>query len=123
MNDVLNPTLNGSLNRSAKTVNGINGISNINGINENGVNGGKYLAYNNLSSDLAMADTMNPERLRALAETFANYIPKGKLSPAEIQGFLLTRKKEPLRALREVEEWVRSVLEAKEKKAKVVGMQ
>ena len=59
-------------------VNGINGINNINGINKiNGVSGfkgGKYLAYNYLSS----------KTLRALANAFANCIPKGKFSPAKI---------------------------------------
>ncbi len=105
MNGVLNPASNGSLNGSAKAVNAINGINNINGINEiNGVNG-----YS--------------ERLRKLAETFADRIPEGKFSPAEIQGFLLTRKKEPRRALEQVEEWKDAVLEAKEKKAKVIGVQ
>ena len=118
MNGVLGHTSNGSLNGSAKMVNGINGTNNVNGINEingvsgvNGVKGGKYLAYN------------YPEKLRALAETFADHIPEGKFSPAEIQGFLLTRKKEPQRALEQVEEWKDAVLEAKEKKAKVVGVQ
>ncbi|XTI87025.1 P-loop containing nucleoside triphosphate hydrolase protein [Cenococcum geophilum] len=123
MNGVLKPASNGSLNGSAKMVNGINGINNTNGINEingvNGVNGGKHLA----SSDPAMAGTMNPERLKALAETFADHIPEGRFSPAEIQGFLLTRKKEPQRALEQVDEWKDAVLEAKEKKAKVVGVQ
>lgn len=123
MDGLLNTTSNGSLNGSAKMVNGINGINNTNGINEingvNGVKGGKYLA----SSDPAMAGTMSPERLRALAEAFAGHIPEGKFSPAEIQGFLLTRKKEPQRALEQVEEWKDVVLKAKEKKAKVVGVQ
>jgi len=75
---VLKPTLNSSLNGLAEILNGINRIKNINGINEiNGVSGfkgGKYLAYNYLSS----------ERLRALADAFADCIPKGKFLPAEI---------------------------------------
>ena len=75
---MLKPTLNSSLNRLAEMVNGINGINNINGINKiNGVSGfkgGKYLAYNYLSS----------KTLRALADTFANCIPKGKFLLAKI---------------------------------------
>jgi len=59
-------------------VNGINRINNINGINEinrvSGFKGGKYLAYNYLSS----------KTLRALANTFVNCILKGKFSLAEI---------------------------------------
>ena len=78
INGVLKPTSNGSLNGSAEMVNGANGINSINGINEiNGVSGfkgGKYLAYNYLSS----------KTLRALADAFANRIPKGKFSLAEI---------------------------------------
>jgi len=75
---VLKPILNGSFNRLVEIVNRINGINNINGINEiNGVNGfkgGKYLAYNYLFS----------KRLRALAEAFADYIPKGKFLSTKI---------------------------------------
>ncbi|XTI86142.1 P-loop containing nucleoside triphosphate hydrolase protein [Cenococcum geophilum] len=84
INGVLKPAFNSSLNKSAKIVNGINSINNTNSINEingvNGVKGGKYLAF----SDLAIAGTTNPKRLKALAKTFANYIPKGKFLPAEI---------------------------------------
>ena len=75
---MLKPTSNSSLNGSAEMVNGINRINNINSINKiNRVSGfkeGKHLAYNYLSS----------KTLRALANTFANYIPKGKFLPAKI---------------------------------------
>jgi len=78
INSILKPTLNSSLNRSAEIVNKINRINNINSINEinrvNGFKGGKYLAYNYLSS----------KRLRALAKAFANYIPKDKFSLTKI---------------------------------------
>ncbi|XTI90774.1 hypothetical protein V2W45_1493874 [Cenococcum geophilum] len=81
---MLKPTSNSSLNGSAKIVNGINGINNTNSINEingvNGVKGGKYLA----SSNPAIAGTTNSKRLKALAETFADYIPKGKFLLAKI---------------------------------------
>ena len=52
-----------------------------------------------------------------LASEFARRLPADVFTPAEIQGFLLTRKKEPARALREVTVWKDSVLEAREKKA------
>jgi len=59
-------------------VNRINGINNINSINKiNGVSwfkGGKYLAYNYISS----------KTLRVLANAFANRIPKGKFLLAKI---------------------------------------
>ncbi|EKG19064.1 ATPase AAA+ type core [Macrophomina phaseolina MS6] len=66
---------------------------------------------------------LSRDELRHLADEFAAQIPEGKLSPAEIQNFLLTRKKDPERALKEVEEWSQALLEAKEKKAKVVRVQ
>jgi mitochondrial chaperone BCS1 len=40
-----------------------------------------------------------------LATQFAKLLPEGVFSPAEIQGFLLTRKKSPLQAVRDVQEW------------------
>lgn len=56
--------------------------------------------------------------LKETADEFANALPEGKFSPAEVQGFLLTRKKEPKRALAEVAEWREAQLLAKANKAK-----
>jgi len=53
-------------------VNRINRINKINGVS--GFKGGKYLAHNYLSKEI----------LRALANAFANCIPKGKFSLAKI---------------------------------------
>lgn len=50
-------------------------------------------------------DVVDVEQLGKMAEDFASKIPEKTFSPAEIQGFLLTRKKEPVRALAEVEAW------------------
>lgn len=50
-------------------------------------------------------DVLDSEQLSKMAEDFADKIPPGAFSPAEIQGFLLTRKKEPRRALAEVDDW------------------
>ncbi|KAF9737053.1 hypothetical protein PMIN01_04832 [Paraphaeosphaeria minitans] len=50
-------------------------------------------------------DVVQAAQLGAMADEFASKIPAGRFSPAEIQGFLLTRKKEPRRALAEVEAW------------------
>ena len=59
-------------------VNRINRINNINSSNEinrvSGFKGGKYLAYNYFSS----------KTLKALANAFANCIPKGKFLLAKI---------------------------------------
>ena len=56
--------------------------------------------------------------IEAIAIAFADKLPEDTLTPAEIQGFLLTRKKEPRRALEEVETWRDELLEAKKERAK-----
>jgi mitochondrial chaperone BCS1 len=69
------------------------------------------------------ASPFTPGGLEKIADEFANRLPENRVSPAEVQGFLLTRKKEPLRALEEVEKWRDALLEAKEKKVKVLSVQ
>ena len=65
--------------------------------------------------------TERPGRsLEEIATEFARGIPDYKFSPAEIQGFLLKRKKDPEKACREVKAWVKSMMELK---AKVLGVQ
>jgi len=59
--------------------------------------------------------------LKGIADEFADCLPEGKFTPAEIQGFLLTRKKEPKRALAEVVAWRDAQLEAKAAKIKAKG--
>ena len=54
--------------------------------------------------------------LESIAQRFASQLPTLTFSPAEIQGFLLTRKNEPLKALAEVSHWRNKALAAKEKK-------
>ncbi|KAL2037742.1 hypothetical protein N7G274_009467 [Stereocaulon virgatum] len=58
-----------------------------------------------------------PTSIVDLASEFARRLPADIFTPAEVQGYLLTRKKEPARALREVTTWKDYVLEAREKKA------
>ncbi|KAG8529866.1 uncharacterized protein KY384_005347 [Bacidia gigantensis] len=55
--------------------------------------------------------------IEEIAAKFAAAIPEDTLTPAEIQGFLLKHKKEPAKALTDVESWRDRVLAAKEKKA------
>jgi chaperone BCS1 len=43
--------------------------------------------------------------VEVLASRFARLLPEGVFSPAEIQGFLLTRKTSPLKAVKDVKEW------------------
>ncbi|KAK1778348.1 BCS1 N terminal-domain-containing protein [Copromyces sp. CBS 386.78] len=59
--------------------------------------------------------------LQKIAKEFSLKIPATQiLSPAEIQGFLLRRKKDPRRALAEVDKWVEELVKAKESKSKIL---
>lgn len=57
----------------------------------------------------------SPSGIEGIAVQFAHRLPEDKFTPAEIQGFLLTRKKDPMKALEEVETWRDEVLEARQK--------
>ncbi|MCJ1357560.1 MAG: hypothetical protein MMC33_007556 [Icmadophila ericetorum] len=59
------------------------------------------------------------DTLEDIAIKFADHIPESTFTPAEVQGFLLTRKKDPMKALKEVEEWRDNLLEAKASKSKL----
>ena len=59
----------------------------------------------------------SPSSIEGIATQFAERLPEDKFTPAEVQGFLLTRKKEPMKALEEVEAWKDGLLEAKKKKS------
>ena len=65
------------------------------------------------------ATELTSAQLHDIASSFAAKLPEDTFTPAEIQGFLLTRKKEPVRALNEVEAWKVGVLEARKKKKAV----
>lgn len=61
-------------------------------------------------------DVVDPQDLEHMADAFADALPEGRFSPAEIQGFLLTRKKDPRRAVEEVGAWRDGVLERRGKR-------
>lgn len=63
--------------------------------------------------------TLSLNELQTIARDFADLLPDVTFSPAEVQGYLLTRKKEPRRALEEVEEWRDATLKAKEAKSRL----
>ncbi|MCJ1242595.1 hypothetical protein MMC14_010604 [Varicellaria rhodocarpa] len=63
--------------------------------------------------------SISADELSGIAAQFAALLPESTFSPAEIQGFLLTRKKEPRRALAEVTDWRDKLLEAKAAKSKL----
>ncbi|KAL2268607.1 hypothetical protein VTJ83DRAFT_3453 [Remersonia thermophila] len=62
-----------------------------------------------------------PAELSQIASSFAALIPTGVFSPAELQGFLLKRKKTPRRAAREAKAWVEGMLAKKAGGSKVLG--
>ncbi|KAI4658685.1 uncharacterized protein J4E79_006443 [Alternaria viburni] len=66
--------------------------------------------------------TLPPEKLAEMAKQFAEALPEGVFSPAEIQGYLLQKKADPEGALDGVKEWRDAVLEAKKKGKKVVEL-
>lgn len=59
------------------------------------------------------------EEIQNLADAFADLVPEDKFSPAEVQNFLITRKKDPPRAMDEVEKWRDELLESKERNCNV----
>lgn len=67
--------------------------------------------------DVSQAD------LSDIAAAFADKIPGGRFSPAEIQGFLLKRKKNPRKALGEVDAWIEAMVRLKDSKTKVLQVQ
>jgi hypothetical protein len=56
---------------------------------------------------------VQPENLAEMAKQFANQLPEEIFSPADIQGFLLTKKVDPEGALREVDKWKEEQLKEK----------
>ena len=58
-------------------------------------------------------EELSDEHLKVLAKEFADAIPGSVFSPAEIQGFLLKRKKSPRKAVKEVGEWVEIMVDKK----------
>jgi mitochondrial chaperone BCS1 len=73
--------------------------------------------------DKTQGINLSPEDLSDISRRFAEMIPDDMFSPAEIQGFLLKRKTEPRKALREVEGWVNGMIEQKKKGTKLVTVQ
>ncbi|KAI6784921.1 putative mitochondrial chaperone [Emericellopsis cladophorae] len=66
---------------------------------------------------------LTPEELKRIASEFGQLVPEQVFSPAEIQGFLLKRKKDPRKALEEAVSWIEVTLKQKEAKSKVVTVQ
>lgn len=71
----------------------------------------------------AVSKITDPKMLEKMAGRFAEQLPADTFSPAEIQGYLLMRKKDPQRALDDLEEWRDGLLESKKRGKKLVGAQ
>jgi hypothetical protein len=54
------------------------------------------------------------DRLEDMAKEFADKLHEGVFSPAEIQGYILERKADPVRALQEIGEWMSEKLSARD---------
>ncbi|KAF4947037.1 hypothetical protein FSARC_14055 [Fusarium sarcochroum] len=67
--------------------------------------------------------TLSTEELKEISQEFGQLIPEGMFSPAEIQGFLLKRKKSPRKALEDSAGWIDATVKQKELKSKVVTVQ
>jgi mitochondrial chaperone BCS1 len=63
------------------------------------------------------ATTVEYAHLETLARQFGELVPDHIFSPADLQDFLLTRRKDPQRAIDELEEWKVKTVEERAKKA------
>ncbi|KAJ3579444.1 hypothetical protein NPX13_g1120 [Xylaria arbuscula] len=63
------------------------------------------------------------DELPEIADKFSEKIPDGEFSPAEIQGYLLKRKKHPRRALEEADKWVAALIQQKVSRTKILQVQ
>ncbi|KAM5344848.1 hypothetical protein ACJ41O_010710 [Fusarium nematophilum] len=66
---------------------------------------------------------LTADELHRISDEFGRLIPEGTFSPAEIQGFLLKRKKKPRKAVEDAAEWIEAAVKQKEAKSKVVTVQ
>ncbi|KAI6093105.1 BCS1 N terminal-domain-containing protein [Hypoxylon rubiginosum] len=67
--------------------------------------------------DIRMAE------LPEVARQFSVKVPDGELSPAQIQGYLLKRKKHPRKALEEADAWVEGLMKQKVLRSNVLEVQ
>ncbi|KAG6018389.1 hypothetical protein E4U41_003915 [Claviceps citrina] len=68
-------------------------------------------------------DKEGEDEIKALAQDFAKHIPDHVFSPAEIQGFLVKNKKDPVGAVDGVGRWAEDLMKLKGSKANVAASQ
>ena len=54
-----------------------------------------------------LLEEQRDKELKGLASQFSKHIQDGMFSPAELQGFLLTRKNDPYKACNDIDNWVK----------------
>jgi len=59
--------------------------------------------------------------LTALSTTFSNILPESVFTPAEVQGFLLSRRHSPQKAVAELPAWRDELLAAKQRGTNIIG--
>ncbi|RMZ68119.1 mitochondrial chaperone bcs1 [Pyrenophora seminiperda CCB06] len=74
-----------------------------------------------VASSPPKADAISLEDVTEMASRFAEQLPENTFSPAEVQGYLLKKKNDPVQALEKVAEWRDNTLAAKKKGAKVLA--
>jgi chaperone BCS1 len=89
----------------------------------NGSANGTAVVHNSNKNEKLKDEELSPDELSEIAASFAEQVPDDMFSPAEIQGFLLKRKKDPRRAVLEVEAWVEGMREVRRRGGKVVTVQ
>ena len=73
-----------------------------------------------ISSDYPYSNRM--EDLEQMAITFMNKIPDQVLTPAEVQGFLLSHRDDIMGALTQCDAWVADMLQAKQRKSNIIKL-
>ena len=67
---------------------------------------------------LSLPDNEHSAQLRTLAKSFADQIPEGDFSPADLQDYLLIHKKNPEKAVSEVKDWMEKTFEERKKRVR-----
>ena len=63
------------------------------------------------------APKLSRKKIEQLAEQFSSRMPERELSMASLQGYLMSYKSRPLRAVDDVEQWVKGTHEAQDRRA------
>ena len=79
------------------------------------ISASKEMEYEDSSSSPSSAAHPSPSTLLAMSREFAACIPETKVSPAEIQGFLMRHRDDPAAAVAHADAWAKEILDVKRK--------